>query len=284
MQPKAGDTISFFSKESITCPVCEKDFHREDLRTGRGRLIAGSLTEELRRLYEPTEKFGEVYPLVYPVTVCPHCYYAAFPQDFQNIPLKTVQTLSSQKEERQESLSKVFPELDFEKPRTLQSGVASYHFAIMSMQHFPKENTPTIKSGMAALRAAWLCGDLQRKYPGEHFDYLGEIYYHKAWFYYTEALQLEEEGTEGIADAGALGPDIDQNYGYDGVLYIAAMLEFYHGPKDDPEQRKASLNRAKTMVGRLFGLGRASKDKPATLLERAKTLHSNINAELKGSS
>jgi uncharacterized protein (DUF2225 family) len=36
------------------------------------------------------------------------------------------------------------------------------------------------------------------------------------------------------------------------------------------------------MVGRLFGLGKASKNKPSTLLERAKKVHSAINRELKG--
>ena len=64
MSAKAGDSITFFSKNSITCPVCNNEFRREDMRTGRGRLIAGSLTKELRRLYEPTEKYGEVNNLV----------------------------------------------------------------------------------------------------------------------------------------------------------------------------------------------------------------------------
>ncbi len=282
MKSKARDTITFFSKENIECPVCEYIFQREDLRTGRGRLIAGSLTDELRRLYEPTQKFGEVYPLVYSITVCPKCRYAAFPQDFNNISLGALKAIEAETDARKNSLNKIFPDLDFEKPRTLKSGVASYHYAIYSMQHFPRENSPTIKSGLAALRAAWLCEDLNRKYSGENFDYLSKIYYHKAWFYYTEALKYEEDGTEGIADAGILGPDIDQNYGYDGVLYIAAQLEYKYGPGDNPEHRRASLERAKTMVGRLFGLGKASKDKPSTLLERAREIHSAINRELKG--
>lgn len=283
MNSRAKDSITFFSKEDIQCPVCEHTFKREDLRTGRGRLIAGSLTDELRRLYEPTEKFGEVYPLVYSITVCPKCRYAAFPQDFGVVPLGAMSAIEGENEERKKSLEKVFPDLDFEEPRTLKTGVASYHYTIHCMQHFPKEFSPTIKSGLAALRAAWLSADLNRKYPGEHFDYLSQIYYHKAWFLYTQALRYEEDGTEGIADAGVLGPDIDQNYGYDGVLYIAAQLEFKHGPRDNPELRKASLERAKTMVGRLFGLGKASKNKPSTLLERAREIHSAINRELKGS-
>ncbi|HDQ13448.1 MAG TPA: DUF2225 domain-containing protein [Sediminispirochaeta sp.] len=284
MSSNAGDSITFFSKESINCPVCGTDFHREDMRTGRGRLIAGSLTRFLRRLYEPTEKYGEVYPLIYPVTVCPNCLYAAFPQDFSNINPKTREALEGDIEARKKSLKKIFPELDFNKPRNIEMGIAAYHYCILSLQHFPKDRSPTVKSGVSALRAAWLCEDLHRKVPGEHFDYLANIYYHKAWFYYTEALNKDENGEEGIADAGQLGPDVDQNYGYDGVLYIAALLEFLHGPKSNPEQRHASLQRAKTMVGRLFGHGRASKDKPSTLLERAKEVYREINQELKGNS
>jgi hypothetical protein len=282
MTAPAKDSINFYSKEEIRCPVCEHSFKREDLRTGRGRLIAGSLTDELRRLYEPTEKFGEVYPLVYSIMVCPNCRYAAFPQDFGAISLGTIRRIEEEKEVREKSLEKIFPDLDLEEPRNLKSGVASYHYAILSMQYFPKDLSPTIKSGLAALRAAWLSDDLNRKYPGEHFDYLSQIYYHKAWFFYTQALRYEEDGTEGIADAGFLGPDIDQNYGYDGVLYMAAQLELRYGPRDNPELRRVSLGRAKTMVGRLFGLGKASKNKPSTLLERAKKVHSAINRELKG--
>ena len=282
MSVTAGDSLTFFSKNSITCPVCNNEFRREDLRTGRGRLIAGSLTEELRRLYEPTEKYGEVNPLIYPITVCPACLYAAFPQDFSEIPKSTAQSLENSRETRRAVLSKVFPDLDFTQPRDIKFGVAAYHYAMMSMEQFPAEMSPTIKKGICALRSAWLCNDLHRKEPGEHYDYLASIYYHKAWFFYSEALRYEEEGKEGITDAGFLGPDLDQNYGYDGVLYISALLEFQYGAQDDEEQRRKSLERAKTTVGRLFGLGKATKDKPSTLLERAKDLHANINSELKG--
>ncbi|SRR6056297_1910401 len=283
MVAKAGDSITFFSKKSLTCPVCNNEFYREDMRTGRGRMVAGSLTDELRRLYEPTEKYGEVYPIVYSITVCPACLYAAFPQDFNAIPVTTAKALENSRGSRESSLTKVFPDLDFTQPRELPSGIASYHYAIMSMEQFPPEMSPTVKRGIAALRAAWLCNDLHRKQPGEHYDYLAEIYYHKAWFFYSEALRYEEDGKEGITDAGFLGPDLDQNYGYDGVLYISALLEFLHGAQSDEEKRKMSLERAKTTVGRLFGLGKASKDKPSTLLERARDLHAKINSELKDS-
>ena len=78
--------LTFFEKKQTVCPVCDAKFYREELLSGGGRLIAGELTEELRRRYEPSKKFGEVHPLVYPVTVCPTCYFAAYPQDFGKLP------------------------------------------------------------------------------------------------------------------------------------------------------------------------------------------------------
>ena len=75
-------TITFYSKEQIECPVCNAKFRREELHSGGGRLIAGNLTDELRRLYEPSAKYGVVYPVIYNMTVCPKCLYSSFPQDF----------------------------------------------------------------------------------------------------------------------------------------------------------------------------------------------------------
>ena len=39
------------------------------MMTGSGRLNAGELTEELRRLYIPSKKYGEVNPLIYYIVV-----------------------------------------------------------------------------------------------------------------------------------------------------------------------------------------------------------------------
>ncbi len=281
MSDESGANITFFAKQPTTCPVCSREFRRENMRTGRGRMIAGELTDELRRLYEPTEKYGEVYPLIYPITVCPECYYAAYPEDFTEISRDTASALNDQRNNRINTVSALFKDLDFENPRGLAEGIASYALAISSMEYFPHELSPTIKRGLSALRAAWLCGDLHRKIPGEYYDYVQKIFYHKAWFFYRLALQRDEEGKEGIADVKQLGPDLDQNYGYDGVLLIAATMDYKYGPKDEAEKRKKSLEQAKSTVGRLFGLGKASKDKPQTILERARDLHRMINEELK---
>ena len=81
-----GQKLTFFEKKQTVCPVCNAKFFREDLLSGGGRLIAGNLTKELRRQYDASKKYGEVRPLLYPITVCPVCYFATFPQDFDALP------------------------------------------------------------------------------------------------------------------------------------------------------------------------------------------------------
>ena len=115
--------ITFFSKTATQCPVCDTTFYKEELFTGGGRLIASELTDELRRLYEPSKKFGEVYPLVYTVVVCPSCYYAAYPSDFPEVDNHSTDTLRGRSQKRMQTLSLVFDDLDFSQPRRVRSGL-----------------------------------------------------------------------------------------------------------------------------------------------------------------
>ncbi len=280
MAEQSGMRVSYFSKKQSECPVCGTQFYREDLLTGRGRLIAGELTIELRRIYEPSKKYGVVRPLIYPITVCPGCFYATFPADFTNISRDGISGVENDADERIRSVQTIVPELDFRELRDLPEGAASYYLAIRCYEFAQKELSPTIKQGISALRAAWLFSDLHRKAPEENYDYLSNIFYRKARFLYNQAIEYEQSGEESIAQAGALGPDVDKNYGYDGVLYLASYLELYHGPKKNEEQREKSLRRAKTVVARIFGMGKASKDKPSALLDMARDLYSKIRDEL----
>jgi len=281
MDSSAVNSISYFSKDAVVCPVCEAEFHREDLRTGRGRLIAGDLTDELRRFYEPSQKYGEVNPLLYPVTVCPECYYAAFQADFMEIPSERVDAVANNKKKRFDIIDKLFQEIDFRASRRLKEGVAGYYLAMMCYDHFPHEFSPVIKQGLASLRAAWLFADLHGKYPDENYDYLVKLFYRKAGFFYNLSVEYDGKGTESLTEVVSLGPDLDKNYGYDGVLYISALLEYYYGPDSDDSKRIKSLERARTTVARIFGMGKASKNKPEALLIKAKDLHSSIGDEVK---
>ncbi|GAB4363818.1 MAG: DUF2225 domain-containing protein [Spirochaetales bacterium] len=275
-----GKKLTFFQKNPIQCPLCETVFYREELLTGGGRMIAGPLTRELRRIYEPSKKFGEIYPLIYAITVCPACFYAVFSQDFLSLPEKSKSVLLEQSENRKENLKPLFRELDFTQPRTLVEGTASYILAVFCYDHFPKEYSPTIKQGLCCLRAAWCCNDLHRKYPNENYDYLAANLYRKARFFYTQAVEKEQSGAEPMSGMKSLGPDLDKDYGYDGVLYLNGLLELQFGPRQDQEKRIQALTNAKRYVAKIFGMGKASKQKPSALLDQARELYEDINKEL----
>lgn len=272
--------LTYFSKTPIECPVCETKFYREELRTGRGRLNAGELTKELRRTYLPSQKYGEVYPLIYPVTVCPGCYYAAYHPDFLELPEESFDAIRAEEHKRISNVQRLFETVDFTAPRRLQEGCASYYLATTSYEHFGRAVSPVFKQGLSCLRAAWLCNDLHRKRPNDNFDYLAKVFYRKARFFYTYAVELEQKGQQTMSAARHLGPDLDKNYGYDGVLYLTGLLEFRHGPSSDPEKRVQALGRAKRTVARIFGMGRASKDKPAAILDNAREVYEEITKEL----
>jgi len=276
----ARSELTYFLKQPVECPVCETKVFREEMRTGRGRQIAGNLTRELRRNYEPSKQYGEVFPLIYPVTVCPSCYYAAFADDFATVPEDAQDKIHDDTDMRHELLDALFPSLDFSEPRRLEEGVASYVLATMCYEHFPKQFSPIFKAGLSQLRAAWLCSDLHAKQPNENYDYLGAVFYRKARFYYSRAVEGEQDGTQPLTGAKTLGPDMDKNYGYDGVLYLSGLLEFEYGPRSDTEKRRLALDRAKRTVARIFGHGRASKNKPAAILDNAREVYEAIAREL----
>jgi len=276
-----GQKLTFFEKKQTACPVCNGKFFREDLLSGGGRLIAGDLTKELRRQYDASKKFGEVRPLLYPVTVCPVCYFAAFPQDFASLPDAHVKQAEVNTDERRESISMIFPQLDFTAPRTLLEGIASYYFAVMCCEFYDKRTNPTFKAGLASLRAAWLLDDLNVQEPGENWDHLALIFYRKAHFYYNLALERESAGQEPFEAALAFGPDLDKNYGYYGVIYLAAYLDFKYGPASDPQRRVASLQYARRMMAKIFGVGKSSKNRPAAILENAKDVYEQMGEEIR---
>jgi len=272
--------ISFQSKEEYTCPVCETVFHREELLSGSGRLIAGKLTDELHRLYEPSARYGEVYPLIYQATVCPECWFAAMDKDFKDCPDRVKSRVIDEKEKRIAETNLIFPRTDFEEPRNLISGAASLYLAMRCYDYFPREFSPTIKQGVASLRAGWILDEMDVKYPGQHYDWLAVLFKKKAMYLYNEAIRREQTGKENLSALKVFGPDTDKNYGYEGALYLSAFLRFKYGFQDNPQMRIQSLDEAKRTIARIFGVGKSSKSKPGPLLEHARNLYDNISKEL----
>ena len=273
--------ISFQSKDESKCPVCDTIFFREEMLSGSGRLIAGALTDELHRLYEPSVKYGDVYPLIYPATVCPECWFAAAEQkDFLDFPESGRGRAADDHEKRIFETKLIFPDVDFKRPRDLAAGAASQYLVLRCYDFFPKEFSPTIKQGLASLKTGWLLDELDKKFPGQHYDWLAVLFKKKAQYFYTEAMRREQCGKETLSGLKIFGPDMDKNYGYEGALYLMALLTYKYGFKHDPMLRVPALDEAKRTIARIFGVGKSSKAKPGPLLEHARNLYDKISDEL----
>jgi uncharacterized protein len=270
--------VTFVSKDPIVCPVCETSFYREELFSGR--VNAGDLTDELHRTYIPMHSYGEVHPLVYELTVCPACWFAAFKADFLGIPSKIAAMLKDDTASRVEAAQRVFSGADFNSPRGLKEGAASYYLAMRSYEKLPKEFSPAIKQGISALRAAWLCGYLDEKEPGENYGFAARVLYGKARFLYRLAVELEQKGKEQLTTVKWLGPDTDKNYGFEGVLYLSAILELKYGPREDEAKRAEILDANKRTIAKMFGIGRKSKSKPGPLVDKVRDLYEALKKEL----
>jgi uncharacterized protein len=270
--------VTFISKEPIVCPVCEASFTREELFSGR--VNAGDLTDELHRTYIPTHNYGEVHPLVYELTVCPSCWYSAFKPDFAGIPAKAAEILKDGTAARVEAAQRVFDKADFHSPRGLAEGAASYYLAMLCYDCLPKEYSPAIKQGVSALRSAWLCGYLDRKEPGENYAQAASALYGKARFLYRLAVELEQKGKEQLTTVKWLGPDTDMNYGFEGVLYLSAILELKYGQREDEAKRLEVLDANKRTIAKMFGIGRKSKSRPGPLVDKVRDLYEALKNEL----
>jgi uncharacterized protein (DUF2225 family) len=271
---------SFFSKTKITCPVCRTEFSKEEMLTGSGRLIAGSLTVELHRLYEPSVKYGELFPLVYQAVVCPECWFASSETDFSALPPANYMKAQADTDIRKEETLDVFPGIDFYQTRRLVEGAASQYLVLRCYDFYNKDASPTIKQGVASLRTAWLLDELDKKYPQQHYDWLATAFRKKAEYFYNEALAREQGGKEIMAAMKNLGPDTDKNYSYEGMLYICAYLRYKYGVSHNADERRESLEGARRTIAKLFGMGKASKAKPGPFLELARKTYDAINKDL----
>jgi uncharacterized protein (DUF2225 family) len=269
---EAEKKLSFRQKTVTTCPVCGYEFYREELLSGGGRLIAGKLTDELRRLYEEGKKFGKVYPSAYTLTVCPSCLYSSNVKDFDALLPMEINKLA---------LKKFFGDLTFAEERNLELGAASYMLAIDCYSFRNKKVAPTYKSAVCAIRAAWLFSDLAEKYPERPYGKISLFFYKKAFSLYVRILDIIQTGEEPTDAAGHMGPDTDKNWGYEGILYVTAVLTVkYGGQEPDLAKRIEYYEKCKRYLSRLFGVGKSSKNRPTELLDKTKDLYDIINQKL----
>lgn len=274
--------VTFYSKQKYNCPVCHGSFEKEELLSGGGRLIAGELTDELRRTYEPSAKYGKIYPQIYAIAACPRCHCGMLWSDIEALEDKNaINEILDDEQARKKAVEAVFPHYKLTRNRTLLDGAAAYYLALLTYEKFPKGLSPTIKKAQICLRLAWLCSDIDEECPHRGYGYMAQTFYRKAMFFYQESLILEMENEENISNLVNMGPDTDKNYGYDGVIYLCGLLEYKYGQHENINLRLKKLDEYKRAIARSFGLGKSSKNKPGPLLEHSRNLYDSINAELK---
>ncbi len=279
------EKMTFFKSTAIQCPVCNSQIYGEELRQGRSRINAGNLRDDLFRNYIPNEESGETFPFLYSVGVCnnPKCFFAAFWQDFKKIHKKNVEALSTTeaKNSRIDALNLLYKSApDFTQKRNLLSGFASYLLALETYNKFRENDAPSIRQGICALRLAWLSRILHEHKYGDECKQLETIFYKKALFFYTQSLTKDSNGLEPLHVMTFLGPDIDKDYGYDGVVYIRAWLEFHYGDKRRVLERQNMLNTLRNSLSKVFGFGRSSKEKPSVLLNIARKTFEAVETEI----
>ena len=279
--PGKKPKISYWSKNRCHCPVCQNNFEREEMLSGSGRMIAGALTEELHRVFEPSAKYGQIYPVIYSIGACPKCHTALFWSDFEEIQdNNSLNALLADSKNRKEIVNNIFPYYELTRERNLLDGAAMYYLALLSYEKVDLSYAPTMKRAIISLRLAWICRDLQKIVPEHNYDYAAEVFYRKAQFFYEQTLINETQRIETIAKITNFGPDIDKNYGYDGVIYLNSLLEYKYGQKEDMQMRYKKLDANKRSIARIFGLGKSSKSKPGPLLEKSRDLYDKLTATL----
>jgi uncharacterized protein (DUF2225 family) len=221
--------------------------------------------------------------LLYPITVCPNCFYAAYPEDFTRAKDKTYDRIREYQNVRGQYLIKIFGRVpDFLEKRDLQAGVASYILAISSYPFFEKKKfSATIKMGISSLRTAWLFGDMLQTTKEAHFGELQMAFYKKAAEFYETALANQTNASEPLDYCPWLGPDTDVNYGYDGFLYVLAVLRYKMSiHMEDPYEKVKIFEGTKRILSKVFGIGRKARDKPEILLSMARDMYDKIGLEM----
>lgn len=277
--------ISFFTKDNTVCPVCDREFPREELLSGSGRLIAANLSDELRRIYKPSKKYGQISPLNYTIIVCPDCLFAAQLKDFSRFPSEMREKAYELYNKRVQLVTGIFGTVSYEDTRDFISGAASYILAVSCYSFFKKDVAPTFKKGNCSLRAAWLLGDLVEMTADEteklRYQHVQEVMYQKAMMFYNALLDPEVSKVEPL-ESVKYGPDEDTNWGYDGYLYVTSALRYKMGYlQDNIEERGRMYVKTKRIISKLVGSGRKSKNKPTELLNMARELYDELSKQVK---
>lgn len=271
--------ISYRAKEATKCPVCGTTHFKEELLSGSGRLIAGKLTQELQRLYEDNKKWGKINPLVYHVQVCPKCLFAAFPKDFTNLNAEEILALKNTVSHRQKVVETFFGKYDMGENRSIVHGAISYMLNVDCYHLRGNQVAPTPKKAVSAIRAAWILDDLFKEANYRPYDKLRDFYYVEAARYYKRVLDTMTSGIEPMEEAAyILGPSLDFNWAFDGVIYLNSYLtrKFIDQMATNPKDKYTIMDSSRRYLSKLYGSGKSSKSRPSVIIDMAKELYDEM--------
>lgn len=278
--------ISYRVSQASVCPICSTSHNHEELMTGRGRLIAGDLTTDFRRLYKPSAKWGIIYPLAYDIYVCPKCLFSSFQKDFQSLTADEIKPISQGRKHRQELITTLFSNnLDFTQNRDLILGAASYILAIDCYHFRQKKIAPTPKQAVSALRAAWLLDDLFKEIPFRPYDKAKEFYYLEATMLYNRTLDiLNSQSDEPIESSfPCMAPALTANWGFDSIIYLSSFLTLKYLDHLSPvlKEKIDIVIKLKKNLSKLYGTGKASSSRPAVIVNSIRDLYENLDKFIK---
>lgn len=155
--------------EYVTCPACKKKFDAQYVEK-----------DTIPIIFQDTDfmkSYKRINPELYAIYVCPQCFYAAFREDFLNIPWVVIDELNKKREERKA----IAKNANFNKKRNLYLALLSYEVAV-DCYKLRKNSSEKIADIM--MKAAWLARDMNSWQ-------LEKDFLRKALIYYMEAFEHE---------------------------------------------------------------------------------------------
>ncbi len=274
---------SFFHDVPIKCPVCEHSFKKEVMRFGHGRLISIDIDAELKQTYKFSKKFGEIYPYIYNIFICPNCWFAALSEDFNRKDFYNYTGLRADEKFRRRQGRELSPQVDFDSYRTLENGLVGYFLAILCYAYCSFGSFAEAKKSIAAIRAAWCIGDI---IAGTHDSELIPPYAAlKQYFRYTAYLESSHHLKSLYKPAVSkdnfaveiYGPDVNKDLGFNGFLYLNnyLSLEFLALEATAYAQYKR-MEKSRNTLSKVFGFGKSSRQKPSVLMNKARDLYKEV--------
>lgn len=226
-QKASENDASYMYQHTIVCPVCHQSFTFPALATSR--LSLKCIDHDLRKHYKDLD------PLWYRVCHCPHCYYTALSEQFEENPdtLSHVEDVISGL-----SVFKDANVLSFTEPRTINQVITSLYLALMWAQF--GDSTYAIRAKLW-LYLSWLYQDLEEEELYIKTTEKALEYYRR--MYYTSRHELDPyvEQTCFLVIAELFIRLGDLPHAYDSLIHVIAIKNGKRLYKTDAQNRLSDV-------------------------------------------